>query len=103
MGTPAVKFPRCLPAFTAVSFCTLLLLSSSGWAAASALSDVVDDGAASSASQSSNTAPAQAVIPGPLRSFLRMAGISQKISREEVLPLLGHKVSSQGFEVGGRP
>ena len=25
-------------------------------------------------------------IPGPLRSFLRMAGISQKISMEEVLP-----------------
>ena len=27
-------------------------------------------------------------IPGPLRSFLRMAGISQKASAEEVAPLM---------------
>ena len=37
-------------------------------------------------------------IPGPLRSFLRMAGISQKASPEEVLPLLGHFVETYGFE-----
>ena len=29
-----------------------------------------------------------AVIPGPMRNFLRMAAISQKISPDEVLPLL---------------
>jgi hypothetical protein len=38
------------------------------------------------------------LIPGPLRSFLRMAGISQEVSPEEVLPLLGHFVSSYGYE-----
>lgn len=37
-------------------------------------------------------------IPGPLRSFLRMAGISQKASPEEVLPLFGHFVETYGFE-----
>lgn len=37
-------------------------------------------------------------IPGPLRSFLRMAGISQKASPEEVLPLLAHEVSLKGYE-----
>ncbi len=37
-------------------------------------------------------------IPGPLRSFLRMAGISQKISRDEVLPLLSRNVFAQGYE-----
>ncbi|HXY04651.1 MAG TPA: hypothetical protein VEI49_13850 [Terriglobales bacterium] len=37
-------------------------------------------------------------IPGPLRSFLRMAGISQKISQEEVVPLLARNVFSQGYE-----
>jgi len=37
-------------------------------------------------------------IPGPLRSFLRMAGISQKISREDVLPLLARNVYMQGYE-----
>src|SRR6202043_2771418 len=51
-------------------------------------------------------AEASIVIPGPLRSFLRMAGISQKISPEEVVPLLAHNVFTQGYEGardGGRP
>ncbi len=38
------------------------------------------------------------VIPGPLRSFLRMAGISQKVSPEEVLPLLARNVFAQGYQ-----
>jgi hypothetical protein len=38
------------------------------------------------------------MIPGPLRSFLRMAGISQKIAPEEVLPLLSRNVFMQGYE-----
>jgi len=49
---------------------------------------------------------ASIIIPGPLRSFLRMAGISQKISTEEVVPLLAHNVFTQGYEGsrdGGRP
>ena len=40
----------------------------------------------------------QFMIPGPLRPFLRMAGISQKIGPEEVLPLLSRNVSMQGYE-----
>src|SRR5258708_19615190 len=36
-------------------------------------------------------------IPGPLRSFLRMAGISQKISPEEVAPLLARNVFQLGY------
>jgi hypothetical protein len=49
---------------------------------------------------------ASVIIPGPLRSFLRMAGISQKISQEEVVPLLAHNIFTQGYEGardGGRP
>jgi hypothetical protein len=49
---------------------------------------------------------ASVVVPGPLRSFLRMAGISQKISPEEVMPLLAHNIYTQGYEGsrdGGRP
>ncbi|MGA9255705.1 MAG: hypothetical protein WBV98_03800, partial [Candidatus Sulfotelmatobacter sp.] len=38
------------------------------------------------------------MIPGPLRSFLRMAGISQKIAPEQVLPLLSRNVFVQGYE-----
>ncbi len=37
------------------------------------------------------------VIPGPLRSFLRMAGISQTVSSEEVLPLLAREVFFLGY------
>ena len=42
------------------------------------------------------------VIPGPLRSFLRMAGMSQKISLDEVMPMLAHGISLQGYK-GGTP
>jgi hypothetical protein len=38
------------------------------------------------------------VIPGPLHSFLRMAGISQQVSLEQVLPLLASNVELRGFE-----
>ena len=38
------------------------------------------------------------VIPGPLRSFLRMAGMSQEISPEDVLPLLARNVFLYGYE-----
>ena len=38
------------------------------------------------------------VIPGPLRSFSRMAGISQKVTTEEVMPLLAHNVFMLGYE-----
>jgi hypothetical protein len=43
-------------------------------------------------------AVATVAIPGPLRSFLRMAGISQKISTEEVLPLLARNVAVEGYQ-----
>ena len=40
-------------------------------------------------------------IPGPLRSFLRMAGVSQQVPVDGVLPMLARNVSLQGYE-GGR-
>ena len=61
---------------------------------------------ASLASPGSDTSPAappsQVTIPGPLRSFLRMAGISQKITPDEVLPLLSRNVIVSGYD-GGKP
>ncbi|MCU1223003.1 MAG: hypothetical protein JWQ42_1096 [Edaphobacter sp.] len=39
-------------------------------------------------------------IPGPLRSFLRMAGISQKVGPEDVLPLLARNIYMQGYQIG---
>ena len=41
-----------------------------------------------------------AEIPGPLRSFLRMAGISQEIGAPDVLPMLARNVSVWGYENG---
>lgn len=46
------------------------------------------------------SAPAGIVIPGPRRSFLRMAGISQKASIEETLPLLAGEVRMRGYARG---
>ena len=42
-------------------------------------------------------ASTEAIIPGPLRSFERMAGISQKVLPEQVLPLLARNVYVQGY------
>ncbi|HEX3471348.1 MAG TPA: hypothetical protein VHT28_09195 [Silvibacterium sp.] len=43
----------------------------------------------------------QVIIPGPLRSFLRMAGISQKTSPEDVLPALARDVYILGYQHKG--
>jgi hypothetical protein len=56
----------------------------------------LEDGAASSP-------PSELLIPGPLRSLLRMAGISQQISPDDVLPLLAWNVSALGYQGGERP
>ena len=37
-------------------------------------------------------------LPGPLRSFLRMAGISQKVAPEEVMPFLARNIVVHGYE-----
>ncbi len=54
----------------------------------------------SASQQSPTTSVETVVIPGPLRSFLRMAGISQKVSLDEVMPMLAHSVSLQGYKGG---
>lgn len=48
----------------------------------------------------------QITVPGPLRSLERMAGISQKVEMDEVLPLLARNIYVQGYvgwEDQGRP
>ena len=40
------------------------------------------------------------VIPGPLRSFERMAGISQQITAQELMPMLARKVYLEGYQQG---
>jgi hypothetical protein len=52
------------------------------------------------AAQLSAPAVETTVIPGPLRSFLRMAGISQEVPTEAVLPMLARNVALWGHENG---
>ncbi len=47
-------------------------------------------------------ASSEITLPGPLRSFMRMAAISQKASSEEVLPLLARNIVVTGYQ-GGKP
>src|SRR6202023_1110239 len=54
--------------------------------------------AASSASEEPAQSSESVSIPGPLRSFLRMAAISQKVSTEEIAPLLARNVFLLGYE-----
>ena len=83
-----MTFPRCLPIFFFAICLCLFGFSSRVWSAASG-----PQGPAAPPSE-----VATVVVPGPLRSFLRMAGISQKVSPDEVVPLLAHNVFSQGYE-----
>src|SRR5579863_7421598 len=99
-GTPAMKSPRCLPTFLLVllAMCLSTFFSAEGWSATGPSRSEEPDAKPSEA--------ASVVIPGPLRSFMRMAGISQKVTPDEVLPLLAHNVFAQGYEGsrdGGRP
>ena len=94
-----MKFPRCLPTLFLAMLCNCCV-ALNAWSAAAAGPPQPDEADAKTLG-----APT-VLIPGPLRSFLRMAGISQKISAEEVLPLLAHNVFAQGYEGsrdGGRP
>src|ERR1700751_2635559 len=94
-----VKSPLCVSVLLAFSLLSSHLFASSG------KQPLPADGGAS-ASSPADTTPAisaQFQIPGPLRSFLRMAGISQKITPEEVLPLLSRNVFTQGYEGTSRP
>jgi hypothetical protein len=51
---------------------------------------------ASSSEEPSSSSKSQ--IPGPLRPFLRMAGISQQVSPDDVFPLLAWNVSTLGYQ-----
>jgi hypothetical protein len=56
------------------------------------------------AAEAPQTAPSSAdtiVIPGPMRSFLRMAGISQEVSLDALLPVMARNASLYGYQ-GGR-
>jgi hypothetical protein len=64
---------------------------------ASVRADIATAGAASARK------PGETVlIPGPLRSFMRMTGISQEVGTDQVLPMLARNISLWGYS-GDRP
>jgi len=98
-----VNFSLCLSILVAFSLLKCNLYASTGDPPPSAHLEHSRSADTSSAEDEALSAPAQFVIPGPLRSFLRMAGISQKVAPEEVLPLLSRNVFIEGYEQGSRP
>jgi hypothetical protein len=85
----------------AVFSAALLFLFGSGSAFASHPQTIRPEAiprAAASAEAPPAAQPEMVVIPGPLRSFLRMAGISQQVTPPEVLPLLARNVFLLGYD-----
>ncbi len=80
----------------ATAVCATTCFSLGAWSASSA-SGQTDSSAPPRPSVAAAPTPAMVMIPGPLRSFLRMAGISQQVSLAEVLPLLARNVEIQGY------
>jgi hypothetical protein len=97
-----VKSPFRLCALVVFSFFTCLSFAGSAEPLSSP-SGHIGAAVASSAGSGPLSPQPQSVIPGPLRSFLRMAGISQKIAPEELLPLLSRNVFVEGYEGSSRP
>jgi hypothetical protein len=97
-GDPAVRF--------SVSFSVLLALSLLGGDLSAGSAERAPAQSTSEPNNVSSQPAAQSsqfIIPGPQRSFLRMAGISQKIKSEEVLPLLSRNVFTEGYQGSTRP
>ena len=93
-----MKSPFCLSVLVAISLLSCDLFAGTGEPRPAATSKPSDGAVVSSSEDVAAPASSQFMIPGPLRSFLRMAGISQKITPEEVLPLLSRNVYTQGYE-----
>ena len=99
-----MKSRSCLSAFLLTVFLgAFFCLPGSAWSGAPVpLSDSSGAAQSSGLPAPASSFSAEVTIPGPLRSFLRMAAISQKVSPEEVLPLLARNVVVSGYQ-GGKP
>lgn len=96
-----MKFPpRFLAPFAAGVLCLLPCTPASADHHSAEISGPAAPRAASADTVSAAT-PETVTIPGPLRSFLRMAAVSQEVPPESVLPLVSRTVSLYGYEVGG--
>jgi hypothetical protein len=90
------------PSYFFLLFCLGSLFQTASCPASRAATPPHSSSASGQSGQNPNSSVAehQVTIPGPLRSFLRMSGISQDVSSEEVLPILAHNVILHGYELG---
>ena len=96
-----MKFPLRSHIFCVASFLCLAIVSPA-YAAPALHPDFQLSAFADGSLDQAGSPPGDTVIiPGPLRSFLRMAGISQEISVEDVLPTLARNAALYGYQ-GGR-
>ena len=95
-----MKSHRCLPVFLLTVFLCALGALCDGARSAVPPSSTEPSGQGQPPSATAAAPREEAPIPGPLRSFLRMAAISQKVSPEDVLPLLARNVSVTGYQNG---
>jgi hypothetical protein len=95
-----MKSRYCLPAFLLmVTLCELGVPCDNTWSATSSTSAAAS-GQMQSSDKAATSSPEVTDIPGPLRSFLRMAAISQQVSPEQVLPLLARNIVVNGYQDG---
>src|SRR5262249_22279412 len=95
-----MKSPVFRPALVGVYLCACCYFALSAWGDTPP-AGTPPDGGSVQGSEGANIA-----IPGPLRSFMRMAAISQKASAEDITPLLARNVFLLGYEgpqLKGRP
>lgn len=90
--------PSLISVRTLVYLCICYTLHPISLAQPLASSSAFADTKAGDAPVSHSLAFGSIAIPGPLRSFERMAGISQKASSDEVLPLLARNVYLRGYQ-----
>jgi len=87
--------------------CTLILFSLTlGYSircSAFPQADSIASGTELASANGDSSPPAESntiTIPGPLRSFLRMAGMSQEVTPDEVVPTLARNLSLYGYSEG---
>src|SRR5580692_6484007 len=85
-----MKPPFFVPALSAVVLCT--------WCCFAPAARSADSSGSSPRVSAESPESGTLSIPGPLRSFLRMAAISQKITPEEIAPLLARNVFQLGYD-----
>ncbi len=97
-----MKFPFRLSVSLLTTFlCVCPCLGGDAWSAVHSSPGELSEATPSiPAGTQASTSSSDVTIPGPLRPFLRMAGISQNVTPEEVLPFLARNVVVQGFEYG---